>query len=98
LHGAIEIVGQSILEAFAPGGRAWRQTADGKANRRNVEARVNAAAAVEADLLRIQFVKIVEQTADRKPLVIVEGLLENGVGDAAAVEHEIFANDAAGIG
>src|SRR5206468_4279947 len=49
-------------------------------------------------LLRIQFVKIMEDAADSETLVVVQGVLENGSGDPAAVEHKVFANDAAGIG
>ncbi len=39
-----------------------------------------------------------EEAADGETFVIIEGMLENGVGDTAAVEHEVFADDAAGIG
>ncbi len=39
-----------------------------------------------------------EDAADREAFVIVEGMLENGGGDTAAVEHQVFANDAAGVG
>src|SRR5216683_2316119 len=36
-----------------------------------------------------------EDAADREAFVIVEGMLENGGGDTAAVEHQVFANGAA---
>src|SRR5258708_16846555 len=39
-----------------------------------------------------------EEAADGEPFVIMEGMLEKGVGDTAAVEHEVFADDAAGMG
>src|ERR1700732_4272978 len=39
-----------------------------------------------------------KQAADGETFVIVDGMLEDGGGDAAAVEHEIFADDAAGVG
>src|SRR6266436_1344869 len=39
-----------------------------------------------------------EEAADGETFVIIEGMLENGVGDTAAVEHEVFADHAAGIG
>src|ERR1700730_9197188 len=70
LHGAIEIVRESVLEDFAPGRRARWQTAHGESDRRKVEASINPAAAVEADLLVIQRVKIVDQAADSKTLVV----------------------------
>src|SRR5713101_8300141 len=53
LHGAIEIVGEGVFEGFAPAGSSGRQTTHGKGNGSSVEASVNAAAAVEADLLRV---------------------------------------------
>ncbi len=53
LHGAREIVRESVLEGLAPGGRAGRQTTHGEGDRRGVETSVNATATVEADLLRI---------------------------------------------
>ncbi len=69
LHGATEIVGQRILEGFAPAWRGGRQATllswrgmvppnvgpvfQRKAERRHVEARVESAATVEADLLRV---------------------------------------------
>src|SRR5260370_6028905 len=39
-----------------------------------------------------------EGAAGGETFVIIEGMHENGVGDTAAVEHEVFADDAAGIG
>src|SRR6266852_2404711 len=39
-----------------------------------------------------------EEAANGETFVIIEWMLENGVGDTAAVEHEVFADDAAGIG
>src|ERR1700676_197405 len=96
-HGAREIVAQSILEALAPTRRFRRESAHGKANRGEIEARVEAAAAVETDLLSIQLVKVMEDTADREPFVVVERMFEDSHRHGAAVEHEVFADQTAGI-
>src|SRR5437868_6513424 len=53
LHSAGEIVGERIFEAFAPGGRAGRQTAQSERDGSDIEASVESAAAVETDLVLI---------------------------------------------
>src|SRR5580704_11067909 len=64
LHGAREIVAQGIFEALAPARRSGWQTTRRKTNGGQVKTRIEAAAPVETYLLRIQFVKVVEDTAD----------------------------------
>ena len=61
-------------------------------------ARVQAAAAVESDLLRIQFVEIMKDPTDSKALVVIDRLIENADGNSAAVEHQILADLATRVG
>src|SRR3989440_5367565 len=97
-HGAREIVGQSILESLAPARRAGRQATHSKPDGSLVEAGVQSAASVNSNFLMVQFVKIVDQPADRETLVVVERMLEYAGGHASAIEHQVFADNAAGIG
>jgi len=76
----------------APGGTPLEGEADG----REIETRVQSAAAIETEF-RIELVKIMHDAADRRTLVIVELLIKNAKGDGAAVGHEIFADVAAGV-
>src|SRR5580704_12320021 len=98
LAGAREVVAQDFLERLAPAGRAGREAAQGETYRRHVETRVQAAAAVEANFVGVQLVKIVEDAADGEAFVIVERLFKYSRGNAAAVEHQILADIAAAIG
>src|SRR5580704_5483212 len=98
LAGAREVVAQDFLERLAPAGRAGREAAQGETYRRHVETRVEAAAAMEANFIGVQLVKIVEDAADGEAFVIVERLFKYGRRDAAAVEHQIFADIAAAVG
>src|SRR5580704_15259914 len=61
--GAREIVAQNIFKPFAPTRTARRKATQGEINRRHVEACVEPAAAVEADFIGIEFVKIVQNSA-----------------------------------
>src|SRR6267143_1664627 len=62
------------------------------------EARVETAAPVETDLIVIKLIKIVEDAADGVAFVVVERMLKLGKYGAAAIEHQILANEAAGVG
>src|SRR5271154_3144432 len=93
-----EVIAEDFFETFPPARSARRKSAKGKADRRHVEARVEAAAAVEANFIGIEFVKIVEDTADGKTFVVVEGMLENTDGKRAAVKHQVLADDSAAVG
>jgi len=64
---------------------------------RKIETRVNSATAVETDFLRVEFVKVMKDAADREAFVVVERFVENAHRNATAIEHEILANKAAGI-
>src|SRR5712691_33151 len=98
LQGARVIVRQRVFEPFAPARSAGGQGAGSKSYGRPIEARVESSSTVESNLLGIQLVKVVQEAADREALVIVEGMLEDARAGRVAVEHQIFANDAAGIG
>src|ERR1700674_1411011 len=87
LHGAIEIVSEGCFEVLAPAGRIRAEAAKCKADGSEIEARVETATAVEADLIVIEFIKIVEDAADGEALVIVERMLKLGKDWAAAIEH-----------
>src|SRR5258708_33751955 len=76
LHGAIEIVSESGFEVLAPPRRIRRESAESKAYGSEIEAPIKPAAAAEADLLRIEFVEIVQHAADVVALVIVERTLK----------------------
>src|SRR5215470_9613402 len=91
--GAREIVGDGVLEFFAPARSVGSEaTAGSKINRRHIETGVETAAAVEADFLRIEFIEIVKDAADGETLIVVELLIEDAERDAAGVEHEVLAN------
>src|SRR5271167_1310146 len=53
---------------------------------------------MEADFIGVEFVKIVEDAADGKALVIVQRMLEDADGKRAAVEHQMLADFAAAVG
>src|SRR6266851_9652813 len=97
LHGAIEIVSESGFEVLAPARRIGRESAKIKAYGSEIEAPIKPAAAAEADLLRIEFVEIVQHAADVVALVIVERMLKLGKYGATAIEHQVFSDDAAGV-
>src|SRR5712692_456560 len=96
-HGAVEIVRQGGLELLAPAWRSGRETAESKADGREIEARIKPAPSIEAGFLRIEFVEIVQHTAHGETFVVVERMLELAGDHATAVEHQVFSDDAAGI-
>src|SRR5437016_3487435 len=96
-HGAIEIVRESGLEILSPAWRPGGQTAESKADRREIETSIKSASAIESDFLWIEFVKIVQHAADGEALVVVKRMLELTGDNAAAVEHQIFSDDTAGV-
>src|SRR6266403_3530249 len=99
LDGAREVMGDGVLEFFAPARRIRRQAAtSGEIDRGHIKARVETPAAVEADSLRIEFVEIVEDAADSESFVVVQLFIENTERNSTGVEHEILADEAAGVG
>src|SRR5882724_2123252 len=98
LHGAIEIVSESGFEVLAPARRIGRETRESKADGSEIEARVETAAPVETDFIVIKLIKIVEDAADGVAFVVVERMLKLGKYGAAAIEHQILADKAAGVG
>src|SRR5208337_2179544 len=65
LHRAGEILLQRLLEFFSPARRAWRQSTHGKTHGGEIEACIESATAVKTQLLRIQFVEVMKDAADR---------------------------------
>src|SRR5580692_388056 len=97
LHRAREVVRYCILETLAPARSTWGQNTSGKTNRRQIESRIDPAAAVEADLLRVELVKIMNDAADRKSLVVVQRLFKYADRNGTRIEHQVFANRSARI-
>src|SRR5262249_43915663 len=99
LDRAREIVGEGVLELLAPTRTIGRQAAArSKVDGRHIEASIETTAAIEADLLRVEFIEIVKDAADGEAFVVVELLVENAERDAAGVQHQVFANQTAGVG
>src|SRR5262249_18763265 len=66
-NGARKIVRDGVLDLLAPARSAGRKTtAGGEVNRGHVKARIETAAAIEANFLRIGFIEIVKDAADGK--------------------------------
>src|SRR6266567_4149300 len=63
-----------------------------------IEARVEAASAVESDLVVIELIKIMKDAADGVAFVIVERILKLPKHGAAAIKHQILAHEAARVG
>src|SRR5580693_5945514 len=97
-HRAAEVVSQGSLEVLAPARRSGREPVKTKGDGSEIEASIEPAAAVEAHFLCIEFVEVVKHAADAIPLVIVERMLVERRDGAAAIEHEVFADQAAGVG
>ena len=98
LDGAREVVAQHFFEVLAPSRSVRRQAAQCQTDRRQIEPRVKPAAATEADLIRVEFVKVVEDPADSETFLVVERVLKNARGNRAAVEHQMLADHSAAIG
>src|SRR5260370_58706 len=96
-HGAVEILRERGLEVLSPPWRAGRESAESKADGREIEPCIKSASAIKADFLRIEFVEIVQHSAHRVTLVVVERMLELPGDRAAAVEHQVLSNQAAGV-
>src|SRR5580693_6691412 len=97
-HRAAEVVSQGSLEVLAPARRSGREPVKTKGDGSEIEAGIEPAAAVEAHFLCIEFVEIVQHAANAVSLVIVERMLVKRGDGAAAIEHEVFTNQAAGVG
>src|SRR5439155_23979097 len=93
----VEILRQRRLEVFSPARCSGRKPTESKTDWREIEPRIQPASAVEADFLRIEFIEIVQHAAYRIAFVVVERVLELAGHNAAAVEHQIFADDPARI-
>src|SRR5207245_2203746 len=89
LHGTVEVLSESGFEVPAPARRIGREAAKGKADGCEIEARVETATPVESDLIVIEFIKIMEDAADREPFVVVERMLELAKDRPAAIQHQI---------
>src|SRR6202021_1151939 len=76
-HRAGEVVAEDFFETFAPARGARRKTAQGEADRRLIEARVETTAPMEADFVWIELVKIVEDSADGETFVVDQRMFEN---------------------
>src|SRR5580692_5771160 len=72
-HRAREIVRQGGLVILAPSRRSRREAAHPKSYGREIDSRVKPAPAIEAHLLWIQFVEIMQHAADGVTFVFVEG-------------------------
>ena len=96
-HSSVEIVREGRLEVLAPAWRPGGQTSVSKTDGREIEARIKPAPAVETDFLGVEFVKVVQHAADGETFVIVERMFELAGDNAAAVEHQVFPDDAAGV-
>src|SRR5260370_25991589 len=93
-HGAVEILRERGLEVLSPPWRAGRESAESKADGREIEPCIKSASAIKADFLRIEFVEIVQHSAHRVTFVVVERMLELAGNRAAAVEHQVLSNHA----
>ncbi len=78
---------QRGFELFAPARHLRREATQSKKNRCGFKAGIESAATIEADLLRIEFVEIMEDAANDEALVIVERVFENPHGVGTAIEH-----------
>src|SRR2546427_5270374 len=96
-HGAVEILSERGFEVLAPARGVRREAAERKTDGREIEACVQTATPVESDLIVIQFIKIMEDAAHGETFVVVERMLKLGKHGAAAVQHEILPDVAAGV-
>ena len=87
-HGSRIIVAQSGFKTAAPAGRLWRETAQGKEERREIEARIETPTAAKTDLLGIQFVEIMKDSAVRKTFVVVKWMFKK-TGDSLGVKLSV---------
>ena len=94
----VQLWARAALKSFPQRGEPGGKSAKTESDRGHVKTGVESAAAVEADFLRVEFVEIVKDAADGVALVVVGLLFKNADGDRAGVEHQIFADVAAGIG
>src|SRR5208283_6087064 len=97
-HGSREVVTQSGLETATPAGRLWWETTQGKEKRSEIEARIETPAAVKADLLGIQFVEIMQDSAVCETFVIVERMFKKAHATGVAINHQVFSNQTGRIG
>src|SRR5215831_14475452 len=68
LDGAGKVVSDHVFEFLAPAWSVWwKPLACGEANRGHIKTRVHAATAVKTDFCRVEFIEVVEDTADGKP-------------------------------
>src|SRR3989442_5373789 len=90
-----EIVGKSSLKLFSPARSSGRQSAQSKSERRHVDAGVETAAAVEADLVGVELVEIMQDAADGKAFVTLQLFGAKAYGNSAGVKHPILSAVAA---
>src|SRR5713226_6242043 len=100
----MKIVAQGILKAPAPARRIRRKSAGRpahwvsthrKSDGREIETGVEPAASIESGLLRVKFVKVVEDAAIGIPLVIVQRMFKQRQHVSVTIEHQVFADQTA---
>src|SRR5712691_8412657 len=97
-HGSRVIVTQSIFKTGAPARRFGRQPSQSEKVRRKIETRIESATAVETDLLGIQFIEIMKDSAVREAFVIIERMFEQAHATGITIEHQVFADQTRRIG
>src|SRR5215472_14403648 len=97
LQCAREVVVQRFFEFFAPPGRIRWQSTRCESRRREIKPRVQSAPAIKSQLLVVEFVKIMKDSANAEAFVVIEGLFEYPECQGAAVRHQIFSYQPAGI-
>src|SRR5690349_4827518 len=102
-HRARVVVRQCSLEFFSPS-RSFRWqaaqvvTAGGEIDGSHVEARVHTAATAKSSLLGVEFVEVVKDAAYGDTLVVIQRMFKNSHSRRAGIQHQVLANEAAGIG
>src|ERR1700755_2696134 len=91
-----EILADSAFPIGPPLRSIFGHAIDGEGGGVEVHARVEAAAPVEATLW-VGAVEIVQHASDYDALVFVHGMLEEAASDLARVEHQVFADESAGV-
>src|SRR5450631_1683463 len=87
---------QSLLEFRSPT-RQIATRGHGPQRRLRIDARIDAAAAVEPTL-RVGVVKIVQDAGHLHALILVQVVFEDALGTGSLVEHQVLADQTAGVG
>src|SRR5690242_2068949 len=97
LHAPRKVMFERGFKIFTPARRLGGHSAEGKRDRSESVAGVEAAASIKAHLFMIEFVEVVKHAADAVAFVVVERLIVNTEDAAVDIEHQILADQAAGI-